>query len=751
MANGTNKRIKRAEGNTTDVRVDLRGRSEPGVPSENIIDLKRLVAQRERPSGTATDEGNSVAPPRQPLLTKLPTVRETIRPHGRVGPATRPKLNVPREPLPEGWRRSVASFAAAGVLVLLPVFALSGVEQLTRAKGRVLGISTDAYHQLTDAQAAVGSGDFAAAKDRFTKAGEAFIAAEQELERTGPLLTLLQFVPGRGRTVVSGRSLLAAGEELASAGRAIAGVVETINHTGADGATRLTEVLQALSGELSPARDSLERANAHLERVEILDVPADQRDAVAGLKEQLPVIVSDFSSFIEYGNTLSNVLGAQGTRRYLVLFQNNMELRATGGFVGSFALVDISDGRVQAIDVPAGGSYDVQGQLTEQVVSPAPLHLVNPHWQLQDANWFPDFPTSAEKVLWFYEKSGGPTVDGVIAIDTTFVEDILKLIGGIDLTDSRGVVISSENFAAETLRQVEADTPSGRPKEFIAELVPVLLERLFTVEGDAFVPLFDMITRSFAERHLLVYVTDPDLRRTLDRYGWTGQMIQTDGDYLAVVDSNIAGGKTDRAIEEIIRHRVAIGSDGSLIATVTVTRIHKGTPGDGVTGVKNIDYVRLYVPDGATFISAGGWSEIDEKLFRGPAAGYQPDADLAAIEGRPTIDEPSGTRITREFGKTVFGNWLSVEAGTSATASVTYRLPFLLEPTADRPASYSLFVQKQAGTDGHHFDSQVSLPQQSEAIWSWPADGALTFDNGTASFAGVLEKDNFFTFALTRK
>jgi len=78
------------------------------------------------------------------------------------------------------------------------------------------------------------------------------------------------------------------------------------------------------------------------------------------------------------------------------------------------------------MEVPSGGGYDTEAGLTEFIAAPEPLHLVDPLWHFWDANWWPDWEKSAKKLMWFYEKSDGPTVDGVISITPTVIEKIIR-------------------------------------------------------------------------------------------------------------------------------------------------------------------------------------------------------------------------------------------------------------------------------------------------------------------------------------
>ena len=97
------------------------------------------------------------------------------------------------------------------------------------------------------------------------------------------------------------------------------------------------------------------------------------------------------NEIVSLSSALDSVFGDKQLKRYLIVFQNNNEIRPTGGFMGSFALVDIQKGKILNIDIPGGGTYDLKGQMKKEVEPPLPLQLSNNRWEFQDANWFPDF------------------------------------------------------------------------------------------------------------------------------------------------------------------------------------------------------------------------------------------------------------------------------------------------------------------------------------------------------------------------
>ena len=162
----------------------------------------------------------------------------------------------------------------------------------------------------------------------------------------------------------------------------------------------------------------------------------------------------------EVTDALLGIFGHERPQKYLLLFQNNDELRATGGFPGSMAVLKMDQGRMEELEIPGGGIYDIAGQVSERVVAPQPMHLVNPHWNIQDANWHPNFPDSAKRILAFYENGGGESLDGVIALTPNLVENLLKITGPMELGAPYNVTITAENVVAFT--QEESEKEAGR-------------------------------------------------------------------------------------------------------------------------------------------------------------------------------------------------------------------------------------------------------------------------------------------------
>jgi hypothetical protein len=590
-----------------------------------------------------------------------------------------------------------------------------------------------------------------AARADFKVASREFEAARLRLRFFGgPLLSLTAPIPGLSRAA-SGESAVSAGVHIASAGPDLVSVAERL-HQGKQAAGSGEEVsflglLRDTEAPLSRAADALGAADRDLERVNEADVPEDKRELFRAAKKNLGGAVGLIKSFQANEAVFKELLGGNGPRKYLFLFQNNNELRPTGGFIGTYALLDMNHGVVREFFVD--GIFNPDGQLKENIVPPAPLQKISAGWSLHDSNWFPDFPTSAEKAIFFYEKTGGPTVDGVITLTPAVMERLLAITGPIELP-KYGLTVTPENFIPVIQEQVEEkyDKEENKPKAVLADLSEELFDRVFSERDER--KLFAMgnaFVSSLNQKDMLLYARNEEAEKIIEGAGWSGEMLASPSDYLSVVHANINGYKTDGVIDESIEHTSEIAGDGSVVDTVRITRTHKGgdTPYEWWNKV-NADYLRVYVPEGSELLSASGMTwEFPEPPLDYERLGFRRDETVQAIEGSETVDEKTGTRIGRESGKTVFGNWVYVSPGESVTVEYRYKLPFSVRPEGGKEASFSVLYQKQAGTPGSALTSTIRYPEGTESVWQTggnlvPYDRILTLKDAltTDKFSGLV-------------
>lgn len=579
-------------------------------------------------------------------------------------------------------RKMAFSFAGLCLLIMVPMAAISGVQKFSQTKQQVLGATAAAFNQLQEAKLDVARLQFPQAAQEFEDAGQAFQAVAALIkEQYGTITKVISILPIVGKKIDAANDVLSAGQDLAQAAVYMSQAVDVLanpDHFLAE--QDLSYKIEYLFVRLQEASPYIKSAEQTLAQVDISQLPEDFQPQVASIKAMLPGLVTNFNQIELFNNAVLPFIGHDSLQRYLIVFQNNTELRASGGFFGSLALVDIDRGGITDIEVPGGGPYDYQGSLLDYYAAPRALQLINPRWELHDANWFFDWPTSAQKISKFYENAGGPSVDGVIAIDTQVLEALLEFIGPVRL-DQYDVTLSAENFRAILQEEVEEnyDKELNQPKKIIADLAPILLDSIKTLQPNQLLGLAETFSGLLQSRDVLVYHGSPQVQETFSKLGWSGEIVQTKSDYLAVVHTNLAGGKTDGVIDDQFYLSIHVDERGERTNTLTIKRKHNGQKGAALTGVRNVDYLRIYVPLGSTLIEASGFESPPAELFESPEADWLIDEDLRAAQLNYIVHEPSGVEIFEETGKTVFAHWVQVDPQETVEVKLVYKTPVELK------------------------------------------------------------------------
>ncbi len=390
---------------------------------------------------------------------------------------------------------------------------------------------------------------------------------------------------------------------------------------------------------------------------------------------------------------------------YLVVLENSDELRPTGGFIGTV-------GRLQAVN----GALTIKTNDVYHLDMPASLHpefKVDPpgpikkylgvdRWYLRDANWSPDWPTSARKILWFYDLEAKystdqdlnppPQFSGVIAITPRVVTDLLYLTGPVTVD---GQTYSKDNFVALLEAEVEMNykdkgVSEWDRKQVIVGIMAEMEKKLLSWPSDRWPELFDTLEKNIDRKNILVYFSDNELQKISQSLGWSGEMIRPRGDYLMVVDANLAAFKSDRVMDKKFNYQVT-AKPGALFSKLTATYTHNGSFDWKTTRYR--DYIRVYAPIGSKLTKSSGLEDVSswEENFQDGTIRYQ-----------------------------VFGGYLQIEPGKKATWELNYSLPGGIYDMFAQ-GKYNLYWQKQPGAN-------IS---QAQASWSFSKEttgGALEVD-----------------------
>lgn len=408
-------------------------------------------------------------------------------------------------------RRRIALTAAGLVLVLLAAVGWVGFQGY-RAKYH-LQTAAGLFLQL---QGQITRGDTAAAKGTLAALQQETRAAHDETGGIG--WTAATHVPGLGDDLAAVRTVSAVLDDLA-----------------ANGLPALLDVASGLSAEqLSPRggrvdlgslNDAAPRIAAGLAVIRRADATVAGIDRT-GLVGQLATAVGELRTGLGRAERLvatadraaallPPMLGTDGPRNYLVLFQNNAEVRATGGMPGAYLVLHADGGAVTVTDqgTAAGdlGVFDnpVPG-MSQDLVD---LYTTRPAVFPADVNMTPDFPTAASLARSMYAKRRGIQVDGVLATDPIALAYLLRVTGAVKVPG--GETLTHTNAVRVLLSEAYAKYPDpARQDAYFASAARAIFDALIRGQGDPKRMLLEL-GRAAGERRLLVWSAHPEEQAAL--------------------------------------------------------------------------------------------------------------------------------------------------------------------------------------------------------------------------------------------
>ncbi len=400
-------------------------------------------------------------------------------------------------------------------------------------------------------------------------------------------------------------------------------------------------------------------------------------------------------------------LGMDQPRTYLLLGQNNAEIRATGGFIGSMGAVTLDKGAVVGLEY--GSSYTPDEGVTP-IAPPPPMarYMGLGGWYLRDANWWPDFPASAAQVEQAWLRAGRRPVDGVIALDTTTVLTLLRLVGPVQVEDYGAV--SADDFDKEAAQQLYSRaaltnyTAFQQAKNaFLGATSRALVARLLSLSPAEALPLGQALQQLLEEKHLLLAFKDPSLIQVAHANDWDGSIPPPEGDSLYVVDSSVSYGDSYPYVTTEDSLTVNLAEDGSQYHELVLN--YKNIYPQGVPS-----WMPPAMLGGGTFDPATG-KVVDIPGFWGNWLRVYLPPDALAVSSDGLVD-PVAPR--HEFQRTVVAGYLPMHPGEERTVRLRY---VTRGNSGPGDGEYRLLLQKQPGLEGRAISVQVKWPDGKTALY----------------------------------
>ena len=405
-------------------------------------------------------------------------------------------------------------------------------------------------------------------------------------------------------------------------------------------------------------------------------------------------------------DVLPDVLGFQRQKRYLVLFQNNMELRPGGGFIGSYGLLTLEKGNI--VDFSIHDVYDADGKLKGHVEPPYPIrrYLKSEHWYLRDSNWSVDFPKSASTSAYFLSLETGERVDGVLAIDVSFVKKLLLATGPVYVSDYKELVDENNLYdVVEKHAQQDFFPGSSQKKDFLRTLFSTIREHIASKKNLSYTKLGKAVEDAIAEKHLLFAFPDSSLQNifiinNMSSSLFAGIQSKRDiHDFLGINEANLGVNKVNYYVSRSVDHVVTLDDKGNMLGKVSITFHNKSK---GVTGGEYKNYLRIILGEKAK-LSSLTIDGVKQQVI--PAI-----TNFKVYEAKNFI-APKETEVeqTIEEAQSVFGFLVNISQNSKKTVVIEYALPRAFSPL-DSSLRYNLRLFKQPGIDEYPYTFSFAYP-----------------------------------------
>jgi len=450
-------------------------------------------------------------------------------------------------------------------------------------------------------------------------------------------------------------------------------------------------------------------------------------------KELMPKARKEILQTRQLLSLMPAFLSFGGKKSYLVLLQNNMELRPTGGFIGSYAILTFESGRL--LDFFVEDVWNADGQLQGHVTPPPDLGVLGEtDWYLRDSNWSPDFPTSAVKAEWFLEKETGQATDGVIGINLNVVKSILGQIGPVQVPGFDETITADNLFErAEYQAEVNFFPGSTQKKSFLSSLSVLLFEKIKELPPDKVFRLLQVIQENLNQKDMFLYFNNQDLNSKIQDFGWNGEIKNVSlgrtanfsgpglADYLMVVDSNVGVNKANFFLTRAIELDETILADGRLINQLKLT-YKNSSPSQAWPGGSYKNYLRLLLP-----------KDVDKISVREGING----------QFKPLIEK---IRTSVAFDKNIFGFLTNVPAGETREFIITYQRGQIL-PVGGSVFDLAIFLQKQSGTQPDPITLKINFPEKLKPAKIMPQG---LWKPQSVTFSDKFDKDKLFAVEFSR-
>jgi nucleoside-diphosphate-sugar epimerase len=439
----------------------------------------------------------------------------------------------------------------------------------------------------------------------------------------------------------------------------------------------------------------LNLANDVIGTVVVQYFPQFLQDYVLELKTLISQTSNTVTTIDSVVNFIPDILGNTERKRFLVLLQNEGEIRSTGGWLSSYAIFGLEGGQIRELFVD--DIYNADGTLNVQNKKfTPPKSLVNAleitDYPFSLINWNPDlYDVMLESESFVSALGKGDDLDGIITMDISFIKELLDYWGGIEVP-GENELITSENIYSKIFEMHEDFTPgSDRKATFLANLANQTVTKLLSSNFIQYKDIVSVFEETLNEKHLQAVFKNSDATKFFNDHNWDGQL---DSKYVSApinIDWNWGGNKANLYIQK--DHNLDITLEESQITYSYEINVVNDSTSNTYPQGDYINYTRIYIPSGSKILNIEGIEDNEYDIYS-------------------------------DGGFKVIGGWFNVPAGESNTLTVKYRVQksalgiYFPLTTKNDNIFFNLNIYKQPGTKKESYVLNISYPENWNVIES---------------------------------
>ncbi len=639
--------------------------------------------------------------------------------------------------------------AAYSVYTNIRGVALDGVNHLLNVKN-LLVVSK------SDPMAALDAKKLRQAQEQFQLAQADFVQLQALTNRPDILATVQEFSKDYAGKLIMARHLVRValdvskmGQEVCNVGILGSGLIHSSPLANGDTKPLISvSDIASIDGAIVHAFYYINDIRTQMSQVNMKDVPISdkQKAQLTDVLGQLPKVQDMLTQGQGLVGLVSWLLGVGQQRRFLVQTMDRAELRPSGGFTGQYGILQIQDGRMAPFSLRDVALLDYAGNGVELGRS-APAAYSNwmnfGNWGLRDSNLSGDYPTTARMSMQVFQDEGGGPVDGDISFTPTFIGHILDVTGPLHVAEYNETITSKnledrlhyyqQDYSAIAIEhQKSNDNSHSARKAFTSLLGKMLLDKVRHLPTKQLLDILKGAVKDIQSHDLEIYFANSQAEQWLVDHNYAGatdSFSRQDG--FAVVQANISISKASQYVHTTEHDDVVLDAQGGATHNLTITLDYQ-QKGQVYGFDTYADYIRVYAPANARFISGDGFdtgqalctptqtpppgkgntpppgsstlpTDCSQYNNYFPSdARYCPDGNYAlgdrGFKQQWTVDSLGApTSLTSDLpGHTMWGGLTETPKNCISYITVSWYVPHVVKNVSGQPP-YALLIGKQGG------------------------------------------------------